>query len=341
MTATTKSREIRLAARPSGLPQPSDFELAETAIREPGDGELLVRNIYMSVDPYMRGRMRDVKSYVPPFQIGAPLAGGSLGQVVRSNHPGFAAGDFVAGMEGWREYYKSDGTSQRKLDLHGAPLSTFLGVLGMPGLTAYVGLLDIGKPKAGETVFVSAAAGAVGSLVGQIAKIQGCRVVGSAGTADKIAFLVDELGFDAAFNYKGADLHIELARTCPRGIDVYFENVGGATLEAVLLHMNPFGRIPVCGMIAQYNDEEPAPGPRTLISVIPKRLLIQGFIVSDHPGRMADFLRDVGGWLKEGKVKYRETVVEGIENAASAFIGLLQGENTGKMLVRLADDPTA
>ena len=334
------NREIHLAARPTGLPAASDFELVEAPMPEPGDGEFLVRNIYMSVDPYMRGRMRDVQSYVPPFEFGEAMTGGSVGQVVESNHPAYPTGAFVGGFEGWRQYYKTDGSGQLLVDPAMAPLSTFLGVLGMPGLTAYVGLLDIGKPKAGETLFVSAAAGAVGSLVGQLGKIKGCRVVGSAGSQDKVDLLTGELGFDVAFNYKGANLSKELAESCPDGIDVYFENVGGPMLEAVLGHMNQSGRIPVCGMIAHYNDEEPAPGPRNLFAVITKRLTMQGFICMDHYDRLGDFIRDVGGWILEGKVTYRETIVEGIDHAAEAFIGLLQGENVGKMLVQVGDDPT-
>ena len=334
------NREVHLTARPAGLPKPSDFALVDTPIPEPSDGELLVRNIYMSVDPYMRGRMRDIESYIPPFQIGEVLSGGAVGQVVESNHPDYRTGDLVTGVEGWRQYYTTDGTSQRKIDPAAAPLSTYLGVLGMPGITAYVGLLDIGKPKEGETLFVSAAAGAVGSLVGQLGKIKGCRVVGSAGSQEKIELLTGQLGFDAAFSYKGADLHEELAESCPDGIDVYFENVGGPMLEAVLAHMNPFGRIPVCGMIAHYNDEEATPGPRNLFSVISKRLLMQGFICTDRLDRLGDFTREVGGWLREGKVKYRETIVEGIDHAVEAFIGMLRGENIGKMLVQVGDDPT-
>ena len=334
------NREIHLVARPEGLPGPTDFKLVEQSIPEPGTGELLVRNIYMSVDPYMRSRMRDVKSYVPAFRIGEALSGGSVGQVVESNHRDYQTGDFVSGFEGWRQYYATDGSGQLKVDPDVAPLSTYLGVLGMPGITAYVGLLNIGKPKEGETLFVSAAAGAVGSLVGQLGKIKGCRVIGSAGSPEKVELLTGELGFDAAFNYKGADLHKELAESCPDGIDVYFENVGGPMLEAVLGHMNQHGRIPVCGMIAHYNDEEATPGPRNLFSAITKRLLMQGFICTDHYDRLGDFTRDVGGWLREGKVKYRETIVEGIDHAAEAFIGLLRGENIGKMLVQVGDDPT-
>jgi hypothetical protein len=338
----TTSREIRLRERPDGAPESRHFELAEVEVPDPGPGQVLVRNLFMSVDPYMRGRMRDTRSYVPSFEVGRVMDGGSVGQVVASRHDGFVEGDSVVGMQGWREYYLTDGEDQRKIDpALGAPLSAYLGVLGMPGLTAYVGLLDIGKPQEGETVMVSAAAGAVGSLVGQIAKIKGCRAVGSAGSPEKVAHLTSELGFDAAFDYKTADLHEALTECCPDGIDVYFENVGGAMLEAVLLHMKPFGRIPVCGMISQYNATEASPGPRTLISIIPNRLRMQGFIVSDHWDRMNAFLRDVGGWLASGRIRYDETIVDGIDQAADAFIGLFQGGNTGKMLVRLHEPEEA
>ncbi len=332
------SREIHLVSRPQGVPSESDFRLVEVPLPRPAKGQMLVRNVFMSVDPYMRGRMREIKSYVPPFELGRVIDGGSLGVVVESDVAGFAAGDCVLGFQGWREHYTSDGAGQRKVDPAAAPLSAYLGVLGMPGLTAYVGLLDLGTPKPGETVFVSGAAGAVGSVAGQIARIQGCRVAGSAGSPEKVAYLTGELGFDAAFNYRGADLHAELRRTCPTGIDVYFDNVGGAMLEAALLQMKPFGRIPVCGMIGQYNDAEPAPGPRTLISIIPNRIRMQGFIVSDHQDRMPAFLRDMSGWLAAGRIKYQETIRDGLENAPRAFIGLFEGENTGKMLVRLSKD---
>ena len=335
-------REIHLAARPVGAPKPSDFKVVETPIPEPAQGQFLVRNVYMSVDPYMRGRMRDVKSYVPPFQVGAVLDGGSIGQIVASRHPGFAEGSFVVGGQGFREYYVTDGAGQRRVDPKLAPLSTYLGILGMPGLTAYVGLLDLGKPKAGETLLVSAAAGAVGMVVGQIGKILGLHVVGTAGGPDKVRWLKDELGFDGAFDYRAAagSLDRAIAESCPQGVDIYFENVGGAMLEAALANMRPFGRIPLCGMIALYNDEQPQPGPRNLIFCIPRRLTLTGFIVSDHFDRFPDFLKDVGGWLREGRIKNRETVVEGIENAPAAFIGLLGGENLGKMLVRVGADPT-
>ena len=327
------SREIHLAQRPEGEPELDHFDIVSVEIADPGPGEFLVQNRFMSVDPYMRGRMRDVKSYVPGFQIGEVMDGGSVGEVVASNHDDFPVGTHVLGMQGWREAYLSDGTGQQKVDGSLAPLSYFLGTLGMPGLTAYVGLLDIGEPKEGETVMVSAAAGAVGSLVGQIAKIKGCRVVGSAGADDKVAMLTDELGFDAAFNYKTGSISEALSKHCPDGIDVYFENVGGPMLEAVLTRMNPFGRIPVCGMIAQYNDTEPKPGPKSLIALIPSRIKMQGFIVSDHADRAPAFQADMAGWIREGKIQVKETVAEGIENAPQAFLDLFTGENTGKMVV--------
>jgi NADPH-dependent curcumin reductase CurA len=330
--------EIHLKSRPVGFPKESDFEIVETERPVPEDGQMLVRNIYMSVDPYMRGRMRDVKSYTPPFQLGRVMDGGSLGQVVSSTVAGFSPGDCVLGGQGWRQYYVTDGSGQRKIDGSLAPLPAFLGTLGMPGMTAYVGLLDIGKPQEGETVFVSAAAGAVGSVVGQIAKIHGCRVVGSAGSSTKVEYLIDELGFDDAFNYKEVDMNEALSASCPDGIDIYFENVGGATLEAVLNHMRPFGRIPVCGMIAQYNLEEPAPGPKSLIQVIPRRLTLTGFIVSDSFDRLGEFQSDMSTWISEGRVKSRQTLVEGIEAAPAAFLGLLQGENLGKMLVQISPE---
>ena len=336
-----KQREIRLASRPVGWPEESDFELFETPIPEPGDGQALVRNVYMSVDPYMRGRMRDVKSYTPPFQIGKVLDGGCIGRVESSSNPELPAGSWVVGGQGWREYYVTDGTGQRLIDPELAPLPAFLGAVGMPGMTAYVGLLDLGQPQEGETVFVSAAAGAVGTVVGQIGKICGCRVVGSAGSDEKVTYLTDELGFDAAFNYKTADLRAALAGACPDGIDVYFENVGGDTLGAVLDHMNPFGRIPVCGMISQYNREQPAPGPSNLIQIIPRRLTLRGFIVSDHMDRYDEFIREMSAWVREGRVRNRETIVRGIENAPAAFLGMMRGENLGKMLVQLSDDTPA
>jgi NADPH-dependent curcumin reductase CurA len=332
--AETVSREIRLKRRPVGLPRESDFEVATVPRPTPGAGEVLVRNLYMSVDPYMRGRMLDQPSYVQPFQVGQPLDGGCVGQVVQSQGGKLQVGDHVLGRKGWREYYVSDGADLTRIDPTLAPVQTYLGTLGMPGLTAYVGLLDIGRPKAGETVFVSAAAGAVGTVACQIAKLQGCRVIGSAGTPDKVAWLQEVAGIDAAFNYKEVgSLTAALALHCPNGIDVYFDNVGGAHLEAALEHLNSFGRIALCGMIASYNETTPSSGPHNLRLAVRKRLTLQGFIVSDHLERQAQFSHDMSTWIAAGKIKWQETIVAGIENAPRAFIGLFKGENVGKMLV--------
>ena len=333
--SATMSREIRLKRRPVGLPRESDFEVATVPRPTPDAGEVLVRNLYMSVDPYMRGRMLDQPSYVQPFQVGQPLDGGCVGQVIRSQGGKYQVGDHVLGRKGWREYYVSNGADLTRIDPSLAPVQTYLGTLGMPGLTAYVGLLAIGRPQAGETVFVSAAAGAVGTVACQIAKLQGCRVVGSAGTPDKVAWLREVAGIDAAFNYKEVgSLTAALAQHCPNGIDVYFENVGGTHLEAALEHMNSFGRIALCGMISSYNDTTPSSGPHNLRLAVRKRLTLQGFIVSDHLDRQAQFYKDMSDWIAAGKIKWQETIVAGIENAPRAFIGLFKGENAGKMLVR-------
>jgi NADPH-dependent curcumin reductase CurA len=335
----TMSREIRLWNRPADLPSPRDFELVAVPMSTLKAGEVLVRNLYMSVDPYMRGRMTEQPSYVTPFQLGQPLDGGCVGQIVESNRDTFQVGDYVLGRKGWREYYVSDGADLTKIDPTLAPPQAYLGVLGMPGLTAYVGLLDIGRPQAGNTVFVSAAAGAVGSVVGQIAKLKGCRVVGSAGSADKVHWLQESAGIDAAFDYKKVDsLTAELGAHCPHGIDVYFENVGGAHLEAALEHMNMRGRIALCGMISQYNDTTGPSGPRNLRLAVRKRLTLTGFIVSDHADRQPQFFADMGAWIADGKIKWQETIVDGIENAPQAFLGLFTGENMGKMLVRLCPE---
>ena len=331
----TVNRQIVLAARPPDMPTLASFRLEETAMPEPGAGEVLVRNIYMSVDPYMRSRMRDRKSYAPPWTVGQPCDGRAVGRIVRSNNPKLAAGDYVASMLGWREYFVSSGQGLNRLDLSLAPLPAYLGVLGVPGFTGWYGLKEIGRPKAGETLVVSGAAGATGSLVGQMGKILGCRVVGTAGTDDKCAHLTRDLGFDAAINYrKAGDLHEALRQACPDGVDVYFENVGGAVLDAVLRCLNPFARVPLCGMISQYNQETPEPGPRYLFSMVGNRVLMQGFIISDHFERYPEFLREAGGWLKAGRLKHQETIVEGIENAPRAFLGLFKGDNVGKMLVK-------
>jgi NADPH-dependent curcumin reductase CurA len=338
--AATISREIHLRNRPVGLPSEHDFELVAVSIPAPSAGEVLVRNLYMSVDPYMRGRMTEQRSYVEPFPLGQPLDGGCVGQVVESNRGKFQVGDYVLGRKGWREYYISDGVDLTTIDPTLAPPQAYLGVLGMPGLTAYVGLLDIGRPEAGNTVLVSAAAGAVGSVACQIAKLQGCRVVGSAGSADKVRWLQEVAGVDAAFNYQEVDsLTAEVGRHCPHGIDVYFENVGGAHLEAALESMNLRGRIVLCGMISQYNDTASASGPCNLRLAVRKRLTLRGFIVSDHSDRQPQFYADMGRWIADGKIKWQETIVDGLENAPHAFLGLFKGENTGKMLVRLRPEP--
>ena len=335
----TKSREIRLKNRPEGLPGENDFELAEVELPDPSEGEILVQNIYMSVDPYMRGRMYDRESYIPPFQIGKPLEGGCIGRVIESKNGPFQIGDNVVGMLGWREHFVSDGQGLLKIEPGIAPIQTHLGILGMPGLTAYAGLLHIGNPKEGETVFVSAASGAVGSVVCQIAKLKGCHVVGSAGSDEKISWLLNEAGIDAAFNYKKVtDIIAEVGKHCPQGIDVYFENVGGAHLEAALEHMNPHGRIVMCGMISMYNATEPVPGPANLAHIITKKLTMQGFIVTDHFDKMQQFHKDMAKWIGEHKIKWKETVVDGIENAPGAFIGLFKGENFGKMIVKIGSD---
>ena len=330
------SQEIHLQHRPVGLPQARDFTLVTVPIPTLRVGDMLVRNHYMSVDPYMRGRMFEQPSYVQPFALGAVLDGGCVGEVVASHGGRFPIGTHVLGRKGWREYFVSDGADLTPIDPKLAPIRAYLGVLGMPGLTAYVGLLDIGQPQAGETVFVSAAAGAVGTVVCQIAKRVGCRVIASAGSAAKIAWLRDVVGVDAAFNYKEVgSLVAELGRHCPQGIDVYFENVGGAHLEAALEHMNMHGRIPLCGMIAHYNETALEAGPRNLRVAVRKRLRLQGFIVSDHLHRQPQFAADMGAWIAAGQMHWQETIIEGLAKAPQAFIGLFSGENTGKMLVRL------
>lgn len=334
-----KNREIRLKSRPQGMPTPGNFELVETAVPTPKDGQLLIRNIYMSVDPYMRGRMVDRESYSPPFQIGEALTGGAVGQVVESKNAKFKKGDYVSNFSGWREWALSDGSDLQAVDPGLAPLQAYLGTFGMPGLTAYAGLLKIGALKEGERVFVSAASGAVGAIVCQIAKNKGCYVVGSAGSDEKCDWLVKEARVDKAINYKTCgNLDKAVKDAFPEGIDVYFENVGGAHLDAALANMRPFGRIPVCGMIAQYNATELPPGPKNIIATIPLRLTIKGFIVSDHGDMMGDFVRDMGKWAKEGKLKWRETIADGIENAPGAFIGLFSGDNFGKMVVKIGPD---
>lgn len=332
------NRQIRLASRPSGRPVESNFTLTEDVIPEPGDGELLVRNLYLSVDPYMRGRMDDVKSYVPPFEIGDVLEAGVVGEVIASRNEAFADGDFVCGMLGWENYSVSDGNGLHKVPKGPAPLSYHLGILGMPGMTAWVGLMKVAAAKPGDTVFISAASGAVGSVVGQLAKIHGCRVTGCAGSDEKVELCERDFGYDAVFNYKtSGDLAKSIADVCPNGIDVNFENVGGEIFEAALWNMRNFGRIALCGMIANYNDDRMQPGPRGMMLVIGRRLTIRGFIVTDDRDACQEYVHKAGQWLAEGRLHYTESVAEGIENAPRAFIDMLQGHNVGKQIVRLAD----
>jgi NADPH-dependent curcumin reductase CurA len=336
---TSTTRQIVLRTRPVGMPRPGDFDLVEAPLPPPKDGEVLCRTIYLSLDPYMRGRISGARSYAQSVEPGQVIVGGTVGEVIESRHAGVARGDVVLGYDGWQSHAVAKGGGLRKLDPKQAPISTALGVLGMPGMTAYVGLLDIGQPKPGETVVVSAASGAVGSAVGQIAKIKGCRAVGIAGSQDKCDYVVRELGFDACVNYKTGDLLAALRDACPKGIDVYFENVGGDVLRAVMQLLNQNARIPLCGLISEYNATEATPGPN-LRPLLFNRALIKGFIVSDHMARMGDFLKDCGGWLRDGRLKHREDVVVGLEKAPEAFIGLLQGQNFGKLLVRVGEDPT-
>jgi NADPH-dependent curcumin reductase CurA len=329
-----------LAQRPVGNPKPEDFKMVDCPAPTPGGGQIQVRNHWMSVDPYMRGRMSDRKSYVPPFQIGEVMQGGAVGRVVGSGHPDFSEGDLVSSMAGWRGGFTAspEEVMARKLPETGLPESAFLGVAGMPGLTAYAGILRVAELKEGDTVFVSGAAGAVGSTVVQIAKIKGCTVIGSAGGPEKCEF-VKSLGADHIIDYRTADgwkgLSDQLNAAAPNGIDVYFDNVGGDHLTAAIECARPFARMAICGMIAQYNNTEPAPGPHNIIMVVGKQLKLQGFIVSSHQDMQDDFLRDMGNWIPAGKMKFEETVLEGIEKAPEAFMGLFTGANMGKMLVKL------
>jgi NADPH-dependent curcumin reductase CurA len=324
-----------LAARPTGFPADSDFELRTEPIPEPGPGEIVVQNDVMSVDPAMRGRMNDVKSYVAPFQLGAPLDGGAVGTVVASQSPDIEVGASVLHSLGWREYALLGASHVRVVDTAAAPASAYLGVLGMPGLTAYAGLLDVARLRPDETVFISGAAGAVGTLAGQIARLRGARlVIGSAGSAEKVRYLTEDLGFDGAFNYRDGDIRAQLKRLAPDGIDVYFDNVGGEQLEETLFRMNLHGRVAVCGAISQYNTPD-AQGIRNLSLLISKRLTLQGFLVLDHWSRREAFTEEMTTWLREGKVQVAETFVDGIDHAVEAFQGLLKGANLGKMIVRL------
>ncbi|MDA3631030.1 NADP-dependent oxidoreductase [Saccharopolyspora oryzae] len=333
----SKGLEIRLASRPKGWPTPDNFDVVEVDAPQPGDGQLLVRNVVMSVDPYMRGRMNEGKSYVPPFEVGKAMQGGAVGEVVTANAEGFQPGDFVLHDLGWRDYAVVNAKRAVKVDPQAAPLNAYLYALGMPGMTAYVGLVDVAKQKEGDVVFVSGAAGAVGSLVGQIAKLRGAaKVIGSAGSAEKVRYLTEEVGFDAAFNYHDGPVVDQLRAAAPDGIDVYFDNVGGEHLEAAIDVLNDFGRVAECGMISQYNNTKPEPGPNNMFKLVSKRLRLEGFIVGDRAHLKDQFFAEVGGWLRDGKISYRETVVDGLRNAPDAFLGMLRGENTGKMLVKIA-----
>lgn len=333
MTSVT---EVRLKSRPSGLPTKDNFEFAKVDLRDPGPGEVQVKNLWMTVDPYMRGRMNDVKSYAPPFALGEVMTGGAIGQVTKSNDPGLKEGDLVSSQYGWREGFTCPANQVQKLDPRGLPPQAFLGAAGMPGLTAYAGLLRVAALKDGDVVFVSGAAGAVGSMVCQIAKAKGHKVIGSAGGADKVKFL-KEIGVDHTIDYKQEkDLTAAILAGNAEGIDVYFDNVGGPHLEAALNAAKLFARFAICGMISIYNATTPQPGPSNLALLIGKNIRMEGFIVSHHFDLMPKYIEELSGWVREGKVKWQETVFEGIGKAPDAFLGLFSGENTGKMLVKLA-----
>jgi NADPH-dependent curcumin reductase CurA len=336
-----RNQRIVLAARPDGQPVPSDFRFEEVAVPVPGEGDLLLETLFLSLDPYMRGRMGLVKSYAKPVEIGEVMVGGTVAKVVQSCHPGWAAGDIVLSYSGWQRFSVSDGSGLRRIDPAGASPSSALGALGMPGFTAYAGLRNIGQPKPGETVVVAAASGAVGSIVGQIARIRGARAVGITTGEHKLAFVRDELGFDAVVDHKAPNLAERLAEACPNGIDVYFENVGGAAWDAVFPLLNPFARVPVCGLIAHYNHgAEPKPGldrlPITMREILSRSLTVRGFVMTEFvEAQLDDFLGEATQWVADGKLRWREDIVQGLENAPDAFIGLLEGRNFGKLLVQL------
>lgn len=329
-----KNTQVLLASRPTGWVKESDFRIVETPVPAPSAGQVLVKNLYLSLDPYMRGRMNESRSYARSVEIGEVMTGETVGEIVESRNPKFNKGDTVAGRVGWQRYALSDGSDLRKVDPKLVPLSTYLGVVGMPGVTAWIGLLDIGQPKAGETVVVSAASGAVGSVVGQLAKLRDCRVVGIAGGPEKCDYVVKELGFDACVDHRAQDLAKALADATPKGIDIYFENVGGPILDLVLARANPFARFPLCGMVSQYNATERY-GVKNLVAAVGMRVKLQGFIVSDHMNRWPEALKELAQGVRDGKIKYRESVTQGLENAPRAFIGLLKGENFGKQLVKV------
>ncbi len=336
MQRPTVNRQFVLSSRPVGMPKESDFKLVETPIPELKDGEMLAEALYLSVDPYMRGRISGMKSYAAPVEIGQAMVGGGVARVVDSKNPGFAVGDVVDIYMGWQTHAVSNGRGARKLDPNAAPISTALGVLGMTGMTAYFGLLDVCDPKPGETVVVSGAAGAVGSVVGQIAKIKGSKTVGIAGGDDKVEWIRRECGYDAAFNYKTTDNYAaKLKELCPNGIDVYFDNVGGPITDAVFGLLNVHARISICGQISQYNATKMETGPRLLGALIVARAKVQGFLVSDYAARFGGAMAEMAGWVRSGQIKYREDIIEGFENLPKAFIGLFEGENTGKRLVKV------
>jgi NADPH-dependent curcumin reductase CurA len=338
---TEVARRIVLASRPVGDPKNSDFRLEQFPVPQPGPGQLLLKTTWLSLDPYMRGRMSDAPSYAKPVGIDEVMEAGTVSEVVASNNDKYKVGDIVLSRAGWQTHMVSDGSGLRKLDPKAAPVSTALGVLGMPGMTAYTGLLEIGQPKAGETVVVSAASGAAGAVVGQVAKVKGARAVGIAGGPEKCAYVKNDLGFDHCIDHRDPAFAEKLKAACPKGIDVYFENVSGAVWDAVFPLLNTFARIPVCGLIAQYSATEVPQmkyqTPQIFRAILTKRLTIRGFIVTDFWGRFDDFIRDVPQWIREGKVKYREDVAEGLENAPAAFMGMLKGKNFGKQLVRIAE----
>jgi len=329
-----QNKEIRLASRPAGMPTLDNFNTVNTVVPQPKDGEVLVRALYISVDPYLRGRMREGRSYIAPFEVGQVIESGAVGEVLQSRSPEFQPGDIVTGMFGWRLYNTANASSLRKVPA-GAPISTALGILGMPGLTAYFGLLDIGQPKEGETVAVSGAAGAVGMTVCQIAKIKGCRVVGVAGSDEKNLYLKEELGVDVAINYKEGDTRLAVKQACPNGIDVYFDNVGGAVSDAILPLLNQAARIIICGQISIYNLDQPDIGLRPQTYLLVNSALMKGFMITGYAARFSEGIRQMAQWLSEGKLKYAETIVEGFENTPRAFIGLFTGENLGKQIVKV------
>ncbi|HUL06519.1 MAG TPA: NADP-dependent oxidoreductase [Candidatus Acidoferrum sp.] len=331
----TTNKQVLLASRPSGWVKESDFRIVEQPLASPGDGEVLVRGLFLSLDPYMRGRMNDSKSYAASVAVGAVMVGDAVSEVVESRNPAFKAGDLVVGRLGWQQYAVNDGKDLRKVARRNFPLSLYVGAVGMPGVTAWIGLNKIGQPKKGETVVVSAASGAVGSVVGQLAKLQGCRVVGIAGGALKCSYTMQDLGFDGCVDYKAGHIAHDLERETPDGIDIYFENVGGDILEAVMPRLNPFARIPLCGLISDYNSTTPR-GISDMRPFLIKRVKLQGFICSDTMELWPEALKQLGELAASGTLKYRETVVEGIENAPKAFIGLFKGENFGKLVVKLA-----